>query len=159
MTGSSEAYEAAARAFEVQHPGWRVRIGFLGMQKPAGCVALPLEKGTITTAIGLGLLRDLEPFLEADPDIGRDRFLAQALAVSRWQGRTYALPGSLRSPLLRYNSAIFDELGMTRPDASWDMELQVRNCMLPTWKAWIKRAQGRSQKRYKLGPYGGSSKP
>lgn len=122
VTGPSEAYEATARAFEAQQPGWRVRIGFLGLQKPVGCVALPLEKGTITTAIGLGLLRDLEPFMETDPDIGRDRFLAQALAVTRWQGQTYALPGSFKPLVLRYNVVIFDQLGITGPDASWDVE-------------------------------------
>ncbi len=122
VTGPSEAYEAAARAFEAQYPGWRVRIGFLGLQQPAGCVALPLEQDTLATAIGLGLLRDLEPFMEADSDLGRDRFPAQVLAVTRWQGRTYALPGSLKLPVLYYNIAIFDQMGITRPDASWDVE-------------------------------------
>jgi multiple sugar transport system substrate-binding protein len=78
-------------------------------------------EGYIQPYAANGVLLDLEPFLEADPLIGREDLVPAAVDVASYQGRIYSLlqsffpgPGSLY-----FNPAHFDEVGLEYPTADW----------------------------------------
>lgn len=68
-----------------------------------------------------GVLKDLTPFVEADPEWKMDDFQPAAVAASSWQGRLYSIvrdfyPGPA---LFFYNKDIFDAAGQEYPNADW----------------------------------------
>lgn len=67
-----------------------------------------------------GLVRDLTPFIEADPTFDVADFYPNALQEQN--GQLFVLPTSLQFNLLFYNRALFDAVGVAYPEPGWTWE-------------------------------------
>jgi multiple sugar transport system substrate-binding protein len=66
-----------------------------------------------------GLVRDLAPFIEADPGFQPDDFYPNTLESYRWDGGTWSLPTSLSFQLILFDKDAFDEAGEAYPELGW----------------------------------------
>jgi multiple sugar transport system substrate-binding protein len=69
-----------------------------------------------------GLVRDLTPFIDADPNFQRDDFYPNALETHQWDGGTWALPYALNYQLIFFNKDAFDAAGEPYPEAGWSWD-------------------------------------
>jgi multiple sugar transport system substrate-binding protein len=69
-----------------------------------------------------GLVRDLAPFLQVDPDFLADKFYANALASTQWNGGTWALPITVNTRLVFYDKDAFDKARLPYPAAGWSWD-------------------------------------
>ena len=69
-----------------------------------------------------GLVRDLTPFIDADPDFQPDDFYPNALETHQWDGGTWALPYALNYQLIFFNKDAFDQAGEPYPEAGWSWD-------------------------------------
>lgn len=76
-----------------------------------------------------GSLRDLKPFMDADPAFNQDDFFTAALDAARVQNGIYMVPHTLNLPLLRYNKDLWTARGLPQPSADW------------TWDAFVRAAE------------------
>lgn len=81
-----------------------------------------------------GLVRDLNPLMEADADFDRDDFFPGALSVDA-DGGIYLLPRVINVPLLSYNKDLWAAAGLAEPDPNW------------SWNDMIGAAEQLAQKR------------
>lgn len=65
----------------------------------------------------VGFLRDLRPFIDADPALNIAAFPATALGLFEQQGRLYGLPDEVSLPTLGYDRAAFDAARLAYPTA------------------------------------------
>jgi len=80
-----------------------------------------------------GLVRDLAPLIDADPQFDRDDFYTGALAAG--QGGVYIVPRTLRLELLSYNKDLWSRRGLPAPKPDW------------TWSDLLAAAEQLAQKR------------
>jgi ABC-type glycerol-3-phosphate transport system substrate-binding protein len=73
-------------------------------------------------AVDQGLVRDLEPLMQADPDFARDDFFPRALERGQWDGGTWVLPTRLLYDMILYDKDAFDEAGLAYPEPGWSWE-------------------------------------
>ena len=71
-----------------------------------------------------GVLQDLTPYIDVDPEWKMDDFQPAAVAASSWRGRLYALvrdfyPGP---SLFYYNTDLFDKASLEYPNADWSWD-------------------------------------
>ncbi len=66
-----------------------------------------------------GLLRDLQPSLEADQALQSEDFYPPVLDALRWQGHVYGLPTELDPWVMFYNQDLFDAAGVPYPSGDW----------------------------------------
>lgn len=128
-------YQDVIEAFEEENPDLHVEVvsvnEVLGLG-PIGQTEIPedanqrLAAAADVAALGIsretveqGLVRDLTPFIEADPNFQPDDFYANSLEAYRWTGSTWALPTTLNYRLIFFNKDIFDEAGVAYPEAGW----------------------------------------
>lgn len=69
-----------------------------------------------------GVLRDLQPLMEADPNFRPEGFYPAALEPFRWRGSTWAIPRSIDPMLIFYDKDAFDEAGVPYPQPGWTWE-------------------------------------
>jgi ABC-type glycerol-3-phosphate transport system substrate-binding protein len=75
--------------------------------------------GSIRSYARAGLLEDLTPYLEADPEF-KDSFLPAVLDAGQIDGAYYGIPMRTVQPkLMFYNTAVFDDVGIAVP-TNWD---------------------------------------
>ncbi len=121
--------EAIAR-FEALHPGIRVKLEYTAWgQYHAKLQTLIAgrEAPDVFALSGMafhdfrarGLLADLTPRVEADPEIHLEDFYAPAIALFTHNGRLYALPRDFNTIALFYNPDLFDAAGVPFPDTTW----------------------------------------
>lgn len=132
-------YRDLIEAFEAENPG--VEIKMVSLEETLG-----LESGGVgqwpedanerivsaadivtTNAIGVidsksGLLLDLRPLAEADPNFNRADFYANALEYFENDGGLWGLPTELNFSLLFYNKDAFDAVGIDYPQAGWSWD-------------------------------------
>jgi multiple sugar transport system substrate-binding protein len=69
-----------------------------------------------------GLVRDLTPFIEADPNFQSSDFYANALERHQWEGGIWSLPTTLSVQLIFFNKDAFDEAREPYPEVGWSWD-------------------------------------
>jgi multiple sugar transport system substrate-binding protein len=72
-----------------------------------------------------GVLRDLSPFLDSDPELKRDDFYRPVMEAMSWKGTLYGVPRDLSNLVMFYNRRLFDEAGVPYPEPDWTYEDMV----------------------------------
>lgn len=67
----------------------------------------------------IGVLKNLEPLIEADKGFSRDSFYSSAYAYGRYDGTQYSLPYECAPKLMFVNKTILDSEGLKMPDEAW----------------------------------------
>jgi ABC-type glycerol-3-phosphate transport system substrate-binding protein len=81
----------------------------------ADVVSMGISRQTVEQ----GLVRDLSPFIQAEPNFQPDDYYSSALSAYQWQGGTWALPTMLNYQFIFYNKDLFDEAGVPYPEVGW----------------------------------------
>ncbi|HJZ48459.1 MAG TPA: extracellular solute-binding protein [Roseiflexaceae bacterium] len=139
------AYEPLIAAFNQQNPDVHVEFVPLPMQQVQSPDQMmrQLVSAADTAAtfflrpedIKNGLVRDLAPLIDADPQFDRDDFYPGALATGSGSSGVYMLPRTLRLALLSYNKDLWSRRGLPAPKPGW------------TWSDLLAAAQQLAQKR------------
>lgn len=146
-----QIYEPLIKTFNEQNPTIQVQFISLDeiMQSAAGesFDAGKTMRQIVSTAdtatsffvraedIKNGLLRDLKPLMDADPNFNRDDFYPGALESASLDNGIYMLPSKLRISLLSYNKELWDARGLPSPKPDW------------TWQDMLAAAEQLAQKR------------
>ncbi|MGD9100324.1 MAG: extracellular solute-binding protein, partial [Anaerolineae bacterium] len=69
-----------------------------------------------------GLIRDLTPLMQADPNFEADDFYPNALERSQWEGGTWSLPTRTLFDMIYYDKDAFDEAGVPYPEIGWSWD-------------------------------------
>jgi multiple sugar transport system substrate-binding protein len=69
-----------------------------------------------------GLVRDLTPLIQADPNFQRDDFYPGALERNQWDGGTWSLPTKVMFDLIFYDKDAFDKAGVSYPEPGWSWD-------------------------------------
>ncbi len=131
-------YEGFIEAFEEENPDLGVEVVSanevldLG---PIGQIDVPddadqrlvaaadvVEVGITRENVDQGLIRDLTPFLDADPSFQADDFYPGALERVQWDGGTWGLPMTLNYRLIFFDKDAFDAAGVPYPEAGWSWD-------------------------------------
>ncbi len=72
-----------------------------------------------------GVLRDLSPYLDSDPELGPDDFYRPVMDAMSWKGTQYGIPRDLSNLVMFYNRRLFDEAGVPYPESGWTYEDMV----------------------------------
>lgn len=130
-------YEGLIKDFEEANPDLKVEIvsinEVLGVDlvtfewpDDAGLrLASAADVGTVGVSrqdVQEGLVRDLTPFVEADPDFQTDDFYPNTLERHQWDGGTWAIPTTVNYLLIFYNKDAFDEAGVAYPEPGWSWD-------------------------------------
>jgi len=117
--------------FEAQHPDVRVQLISVAdymnyVTKLETLVAggsapdvIMISPGVGTDFTLMGALADLNPYMEADPDVSPDDFIPIVLKTLSYEGQQYALPKDFGVDVLYYNKNAFDAAGLDHPDDTW----------------------------------------
>jgi multiple sugar transport system substrate-binding protein len=127
-------YEDLVEAFEEANPDIHVRLVSIneileldpmGGEWPddawqrlaarADVISLSVGRGIVQQ----GLVRDLAPFIQADPNFQQDDFYPGALKSGQWDGGTWTLPTRLIFELIFYDKDALDEAGVSYPEPGW----------------------------------------
>lgn len=123
-------YEPLVAEFNAANPDVQVQIVSLDTLMRGGDLNIPWEQRLAATsdtfatwsidptAVERGFVRDLAPFVAADPGLNAGDFYPGAIQ-SDAAGRVGMLPATLMLPLLMYNRDLWDERGLPRPTPDW----------------------------------------
>jgi multiple sugar transport system substrate-binding protein len=122
-------YRELAQAFHEENPSIQVQVvasdAVFGNEEgdlqelAASADSFALQRSLEPQDIQSGLLRDLQPFVEADLTFNADDFYPGLLDRYRWQGGLWGLPSPGTPLLLFYDKAAFDEAGLPYPEPGW----------------------------------------
>lgn len=127
--------------FDAAHPGIHTRpepIPGYGQYAPklmmmhiTGSVpdAIQLDASSAAVFIRNGVLRDLTPFIENDPDFKLDDYFENVADIFRFEGGLYAIPLDFTPMVMFYNKRLFDKAGVPYPKDGW------------TWPEFLDAAQ------------------
>jgi len=117
--------------FDAAHPGVYTRpepIPGYGQYAPkllmmhiTGSVpdAIQLDASSAAVFIRNGVLRDLTPFIENDPDFKLGDYFENVADIFRFEGGLYAIPLDFTPMVMYYNKRLFDEAGVPYPRDGW----------------------------------------
>lgn len=77
--------------------------------------------GNLVPNANLSMLRNLDPFIDSDPLFSADDLIGDTLGQVQRDGMTWGYPLMLIPQDMRYNTALFDSLGIPQPDNRWDV--------------------------------------
>ncbi len=66
-----------------------------------------------------GLVRDLKPFMDADPKFRSDDFTPGALEAAAWDGGVWAMPTALDYEIILFDRDAFDKANAPYPENGW----------------------------------------
>ena len=81
-----------------------------------------INGGASRETVQQGLVRDLTPLIQADPNFQRDDFYPGALESNQWDGGTWSLPTRVMFNLIFYDKDAFDEAGVSYPEPGWSWD-------------------------------------
>lgn len=128
MYGDTKLFEEVLEPFHEQNPDIRVElepvndfIESIVIRAAAGLLpdVTILNWGTLGL-VHQGLYRDLTPYVERD-GVNLDDYVLQT-NLATYQGKVIGLPWGTFTPLLFYNKQLFDEAGVSYPDATWNWD-------------------------------------
>jgi ABC-type glycerol-3-phosphate transport system substrate-binding protein len=128
LPGRDRDYFPLAEEFHEQHPGINVDLIEV-VEMPKGQTWAEGCDGFITHS-GFGVVpslerqhaRNLQPFVDADPDLNLDDFYPQFLERFRREGDLWALPFVACLGVISYNKGLFDEAKVEYPQPGWTRE-------------------------------------
>jgi multiple sugar transport system substrate-binding protein len=119
------------RQFESKHPGVRLReekipgskeyvskmlLSFVAGTEPE---TMQLDASSAAIFIENGVLLDLRPFIERDPDFNIEDFYPNVVDIARRDEAIYAIPRDFTPMVMYYNKRLFDEAGVPYPADHW----------------------------------------
>lgn len=120
------------REFEAANPGVKVRVennpdgyvqkmilSFVAKAEPD---LMMLDASSAAIFINNGVLADLTPFIEKDPDFKLDDYFTNVVDIARRDKALYAIPLDFTPMVLYYNKRLFDAAGVPYPRAGWNFE-------------------------------------
>lgn len=133
-----EAYDKVIAAFEKEHPDVKVRFewgtsgDFFGvlLTRMAGGVAPDVTfmyEFKMPFFADKRTLLDLTPYIEREFKDDFKDFHPVAKDIFSYGGKVYAMPVTLAPLALFYNKRLFDQEGITYPDATWTWEMLLDN--------------------------------
>lgn len=117
--------------FQRQNPGVRLQIEQIPgegqyrpkliMQHVAGVApdVASIDMSSGADFMNNGLLMDLRPFIEADPDFRKDDFFENLWRIATRDGHIYAVPLDFTPMVMFYNKKLFDQAGEPYPRDGW----------------------------------------
>ncbi len=78
-----------------------------------------LDASSAAVFIDNGLLADLAPWIQADPNFDLDAFFPNVVDIARRGERLYAIPLDFTPMVVLYNKRLFDAAGVAHPRAGW----------------------------------------
>jgi len=129
--GGTEFYAETAKAFEQLHPDVRVEFINTGSRIEAReKIPLLAAAGTCPDVIvlqhrvknswlGMGLIEDISPYIERDPD-AIEGFVPYAREFVTWNGRYWGLPESWEVWVAHINRDAFTNAGLMQPDGLYE---------------------------------------
>jgi ABC-type glycerol-3-phosphate transport system substrate-binding protein len=125
-----EHFRLLARAFEEENPGLVVEVeppswtfffgtGFRSLDRTRGGQADCFTYGPLQTEAEAARVLQLDALLELDTNISRDDFYTVALNAFMHDGALVALPYYFGSPLIGYDTSLFDAVGVPYPEVGW----------------------------------------
>ncbi len=127
----SDLANALARGFEKKHPNIKIEVepvagmGYdikLIMQSAAGTLpdVVFLADSLVPTFTKYQVVRDLRPFIKADPEFPVNDIYPQMLRTGMdRQGRIFQLPRELGVVVMFYNRTLFRRAGLPDPSPNW----------------------------------------
>ncbi|MCH7472593.1 sugar ABC transporter substrate-binding protein [bacterium] len=131
-TEEERVEQANVDAFMEAHPGVKVSLESIpgnyleklvtafAARKPPD--VLLLDSVLIPRFLKGGVLLDLQPYLDQDPDFDPDAFFAEVYDIARRGEAVYALPKDFTPLVVYYNKRLFDEAGIAYPASDWTWE-------------------------------------
>ena len=117
--------------FEAAHPGVKIQMeqipGYgqyapkLLMMHVAGSIpdVIQLDVGSAAVFIDNGVLSDLRPFIEADPDFRLEDYFENVLETCKRGDALYGIPLDFTPMVMYYNKTLFDAVGEPYPREGW----------------------------------------
>ena len=130
-------YESLIEPFEEANPDIHVRLvsineilelDLVGGEAPddtwqrLASRADVINGGAGRETVQQGLIRDLTPLIQADPNFQRDDFYPGALESNQWDGGTWSLPTRVMFDLIYYDKDAFDEASVSYPEPGWSWD-------------------------------------
>ena len=128
-------YEDLIAAFEEANPDLRIEVVSVNQVLelgPLGQLEYPddaeqrlvaaadvVNIGASREVVAQGLIRDLGPFVEADPNFQPDDFYSDALEAFQWAGGTWAVPTTINYRLIFFDKDVLDAAGESYPQGGW----------------------------------------
>jgi multiple sugar transport system substrate-binding protein len=126
------------KEFEAQNPGIRVGLKsfneildlpsgefyptddfWFKLASAADVFQVIFVNGIDRQAVRDGLVRDLKPFIDADPTFHAYDFYPGALEATAWDGGIWAMPTALNYELILFDKEAFDAAGVAYPEIGW----------------------------------------
>jgi multiple sugar transport system substrate-binding protein len=118
--------------FERRNPGVDVRVEGI----PDGYVSkvilsfvagtepdvMLLDASSAAIFIDNGVLADLTPLIEADPDFNLDDYFKNVVDIARRGESLYAIPNDFTPMVMYYNKRLFDKAGVPYPKPGWTFD-------------------------------------
>lgn len=76
----------------------------------------------------IGIMKDLEPLMMADPDFQKESYYNTALQAGQYGGRQYALPYETVPTLMFVNKSLLNREGLSVPDNDWTWDNLYQIC-------------------------------
>ncbi len=111
-----------------------------------------LDASSSALFIKNGVLQDLTPFFDKDPELKREQFFENTLQAGTYQGKLYSVPVDFTPMVMYYNRDMFDAAGVAYPKNGWTFEDFERTCealkakgkkgfvvstWMPGWVMWL----------------------
>ena len=126
-------YQQLAEAFHEANPDITVQLKSVALEElpqdpteadflasPEWGVDILLTSADLLPAlVQAGLVRDLQPAIDAGQALQADGLPGPVLDLLRWQGSVYGLPVEVDPWVLFYNRDLFDAAGVSYPSAGW----------------------------------------
>lgn len=150
------------RDFEKENPGVKIKVennpenyvakmvlGFVAKAEPD---IMMLDASSASLFINNGVLADLTPLIEKDPEFKLDDFFPNVVDIARRGDALYAIPQDFTPMVMYYNKRVFDAAGVPYPKAGWTFDdfLQTAKKLttptqygfalqnwMPGWIMWI----------------------
>jgi multiple sugar transport system substrate-binding protein len=134
--GEDSEYDRLANSFyerfEKDNPGVDVRVEgipgeyvhkmLLNFVAGAQPDVMVLDASSAAVFIENGLLADLTPFIQGDPDFKMSDYFPNVADIARRGEKLYAIPGDFTPMVMYYNKRLFDQAGVPHPKPGWSFQ-------------------------------------
>lgn len=124
--------------FERRHPGVELRIEGI----PDGYVSkvilsfvagtepdiMLLDASSAAIFIDNGVLTDLAPYIDADPEFRLSDYFQNVVDIARREKSVFAIPNDFTPMVVYYNKRLFDKSGVPYPRPGWSFEDFRKTC-------------------------------
>ncbi len=93
--------------------------GVDGYYENSDCILFPQN---LTPQLNLQQMRNVDPFIDADPTFFRDDVLRGVLGQLSRESLTWAVPVSIRPEVMRYDVRQFQQQGVPEPGLGWTVD-------------------------------------